>query len=444
MPKKMSGMEMFKLLPKTNCGECGVPTCMAFAMKLAQKSAELAACPYASDEAKKVIGEAAAPPIRLVRFGGGIACGNELVMFRHDKTFVHQTVFAYRIPSDAGGDELVKRSRKAEEYCLERVGEKLRIEAALIDDCSIDANAYRAAVETVSRNFKGGLILKSAAVDRLTAAAEAVAARQPLLYGMTADNFPRLVDFALAKKLPVVVIAPSIDALYRLASSCTARGLYDLVLDIPWTNSAALVQHNTIIRKSALGGIRELGFPIISTVPHRPSPFDRAADAASCICKYSSILVFDPFDDEVMLPLMMLRQNMYTDPQKPISVEPGIYPVGDAASHSPLLVTSNFSLTYFIVSGELESSGVGAHLAVVEAEGLSVLTAWAAGKFTGEKIAAFVKERQSEQKFSNRRIVIPGLVATISGELEEHLPGWEVLVGPQEASDIGPYMKRFL
>jgi acetyl-CoA decarbonylase/synthase, CODH/ACS complex subunit gamma len=443
MAKKLTGMEIFKLLPKTNCGECGIPTCMAFAMKLAQKTAELTACPYAGDEAKEKIGEAASPPIRLVQWASGISCGNELVMFRHDKTFVNRTVFACRIPSGLAAIELEARSAQAEKYCLERVGEKLRIEAVLIDDRGDGADAYCAAVAAVARFFKGGLILKSPDAGRLVAAAKVVADRRPLLHGITAENLAELGEPVRSLKCPVVVSAQSVDGLFLLAEKCAEAGLSDLVLDIPFSNAAALVQNNTIIRKSALGGIKHLGFPIITSVPGTSASCECIADASACICKYSSILVFDLLDDATILPLMMLRQNIYTDPQKPIMVEPGIYPINNPTPDSPLFVTTNFSLTYFIVSGEIEASGFGAHLAIADAEGMSVLTAWAAGKFGGEKIAKFLKEQKAGEKFRNRRVVIPGYVSVISGELAEQMPGWEVLVGPQEASDIGPYMKRF-
>jgi acetyl-CoA decarbonylase/synthase complex subunit gamma len=443
MAKKLTGMEIFKLLPKTNCGECGVPTCMAFAMKLAQKNAELAACPYASDTAKEVIGAAAEPPIRKITFGENITCGNELVMFRHEKTFVHQTVFAFRLLSDQPEKALIDQCAKVQKYCLERVGEELRIESILVDDRSPSTGAFVATVETAARSFTGGLILKSSNPQRLIAAAEKVASRNPLLFGATPQTADELLPFALSKKLALVLSAPSLDALYDMAQQCSEQGLKDLVLDTSSASPATMLQTNTLVRKSGLSGIKPFGYPIISTLPAASSPFDTVFDASCAICKYGSILVLDSLDEEVLLPMMMLRQNIYTDPQKPIQVEPGLYTIGDATPASPLFITTNFSLTYFIVSGEIESSGTPAHLAVVEAEGMSVLTAWAAGKFSGEKIGTFLKEKNIAEKYTNRKLVIPGYVATISGELEEQMSGWEVMVGPQEASDIGPFMKRF-
>jgi acetyl-CoA decarbonylase/synthase complex subunit gamma len=205
-----------------------------------------------------------------------------------------------------------------------------------------------------------------------------------------------------------------------------------------------MVQSNTVMRKAAIASsVKQMGYPLVNFVTGRESAAQCVADASSVLCKYASLLVIDRCEKEVLLPLLMLRQNIYSDPQKPIMVEPGIYKIGEARPESPFVVTTNFSLTYFIVSGELENAGVPVNLAIVDAEGMSVLTAWAAHKFSGEKIAAFLKSKNADAEYTSRTIIIPGYVAMISGELEENLPGWEVLVGPQEASDITPFMKRF-
>jgi acetyl-CoA decarbonylase/synthase complex subunit gamma len=212
-------------------------------------------------------------------------------------------------------------------------------------------------------------------------------------------------------------------------------------LELPAANPAVAVQHNTAIRKMALKGAFEpLGYPILNVVAGQPLP-SLVADASTLILKYASILVLDTLQVQALLPLMMLRQNIYTDPQKPIQVEPKVYPIGEPGREAPVLVTTNFSLTYFLVSGEIENSGIPAHLGVVECEGMSVLTAWAAGKFSGAKVGAFIKSSGLESQVATRRLIIPGYVAQISGELEESLPGWEVVVGPQEASDLGPFLK---
>jgi acetyl-CoA decarbonylase/synthase complex subunit gamma len=441
-------MEIFKLLPKTNCGECGVPTCMAFAMKLAQKNVELSACPYASDEARGVIGLASEPPIRLVRFGSGsrtVTMGNELVMFRHEKTFVHQTALAVQLDSTLPDSGLQTASSLLDKHTIERAGEKLSVDALLVNDAGDGVDRFCAAVRTVAASFGGPLILKNASAERLVKAAEMVPDRFPLLHALTGANADVIGEYAHAKKLPVAIAGNDLDELFSLSDALAAKGHRDIVLDLSASSMFDTLRNNTIVRKAALNAsIRQVGYPIMNFVTGRTSPAALVADASTALCKYASLLVIDRFEPETLLPLLMLRQNVYTDPQKPIQVEPKVYPVGEPNAASPLLVTTNFSLTYFIVSGEVESSGVPAHLAVVDAEGLSVLTAWAAGKFSAEKIAAFINAQEIGRSLTKKKVVLPGYVSCLSGELEEKMPGWEVLVGPQEASDIGPFMKRFV
>ena len=447
MAKKLTGMDIFKLLPKTNCGECGVATCMAFAMKLAQKNAELSQCPYASDEAKKVIGAASEPPMRLVKIGTGerqVQVGNETVMFRHDKTFVRQTALALLVQDTLDAAEIEKRAAELESYCIVRVGETLRVEMICVEHSSGDEKQFTAAATLAAACFTGGIILKSASATALVAAAQAVQDRIPLVHGVTKENVAELGPFSVRAKLPVCVCGRTIDDVFELAQKLSDMGQRDIVLDVPAENPAALIQQNTVMRKAALlSSVKQMGYPMINFITGRPSVEGVIADASSLICKYASVLVIDKMEKEALLPLLMLRQNIYTDPQKPIQVDPGIYKVGEATPDSPFVVTTNFSLTYFIVSGELENAGVPVNLVIVDCEGMSVLTAWAARKFNGEKIGAFFKSKDVDKQYTARKVIIPGYVASISGELEEAMPGWEVCVGPQEASDIAPYMKRF-
>ncbi|NLC55984.1 MAG: acetyl-CoA decarbonylase/synthase complex subunit gamma [Armatimonadetes bacterium] len=440
----LTGLDLFKLLPKTNCGECGVPTCMAFAMKLAAKTVELAACPYASEEAKEKIGAASKPPIRLVKIGPPdyeVAVGNETVMFRHEKTFVHPTALAVRFSDTQSAEELAHLTAEVREYCLERVGEQLRLDLALVENVTGAVEPFVAAVKAVAGGTGRGLILKSDNPEALDAALQALEGQRPLIHAATPENAEAMAALALKHKAPLVARAESLDALAALTARLAKLGVQDLVLDVPAENPAVALQHNTVIRKAALkSSFEPLGYPILNFVAGDDLPA-LVADASTLMCKYASILVIDTLAAQALLPLMMLRQNIYTDPQKPIQVEPNIYPIGEPNENSPVLVTTNFSLTYFIVSGEIENSGVPAHLVIVECEGQSVLTAWAAGKFTGEKIAAFIKASDLESRVETRRLIIPGYVAQVSGELEENLPGWEIVVGPQEAADLGPFLK---
>jgi acetyl-CoA decarbonylase/synthase complex subunit gamma len=418
---------------------------MAFAMKLAAKNVELAACPYASDEAKKTIGAASKPPIRLVKIGppeAEVAIGNETVMFRHEKTFVHQTAIAVTFEDDMPHLDLAHRTAELRRYTLERVGEQLRVDLALVDNVTGEPDAFVETVRTVAGATGRGIILKSGNLAALEGALAVLDGARPLIHAATPENAEAIAALALKHKAPVVARAVSLDELAALTARLAKLGVSDIVLDVPGVNPAAVMQQNTIVRKMALrSSFEPLGYPILNFVsgPDLPSV---VADASTFMTKYASILILDSMQYQMILPLMMLRQNIYTDPQKPIQVEPKVYPIGEPGPDSLVLTTTNFSLTYFLVSGEIENSGVPAHLVIVESEGMSVLTAWAAGKFNGAKIAAAVKASGIEAQVRTRKLIIPGYVAQISGELEDALPGWQVVVGPAEASDLGPLLKR--
>jgi acetyl-CoA decarbonylase/synthase complex subunit gamma len=418
---------------------------MAFAMKLAAKNADLAVCPYASEEAKKTVGAASKPPIRLVKIGPPnreAAVGNETVMFRHEKTFVHPTALAIAFGDDEPISDACHRIAEAREYCLDRVGEKLRLDLILVDNFSEEVAPFAALVKSVAGATGMGIILRSAIPPALEAALQILEGQRPLIHAATPANAEAMAALALKYNAPLVARAATLDELAALTTKLAGLGVKDLVLDLPGDNPAATLQNNTIIRKAALKNAYEpLGYPIINFPTGRDAA-SLVADACTYMCKYASILVLDRMQFELLLPLMMLRQNIYTDPQKPIQVEPRLYPIGDPGPDSLVVATTNFSLTYFLISGEIENSGVPANLVIVESEGMSVLTAWAAGKFTGGKVGAAVKSSGVENRLNRRRLIIPGYVSQISGEVEDALPGWEVLVGPGEAADLGPFLKR--
>jgi acetyl-CoA decarbonylase/synthase complex subunit gamma len=418
---------------------------MAFAMKLAAKNADLAACPYASEEAKTTIGAASKPPIRLIKIGPPdheVLVGNETVLFRHEKTFVHPTAFAVAFSDAEPLIDTAHEIAKVRDYCLERVGEKLEINLLLCDNQSEEVEPFVELAKTAAGATGKGVILRSANPDVLEAALRALEGQRPLIHAATPENADRLAALALKYNAPLVARAASLDALVALTTRLAGLGVKDIVLDLPSDNPAATLQYNTILRKAALkNNFEPLGYPVINFLSG-DDLHSLVADASTLICKYTSILVLNRMDLQLLLPLMMLRQNVYTDPQKPVQVEPRVYPIGEPGVDSPVLATTNFSLTYFLVSGEIENSSVPAHLVVVETEGMSVLTGWAAGKFTGAKIAAAVKASGLEGQIKSRKLIIPGYVAQISGDIEEGLPGWEVLVGPGEIIDLAPYLKR--
>ena len=439
----LSGLGIFKLLPKTNCGDCGVPTCMAFAMKLAQKKAELGECPHASDEAKSTLGAASEPPIRLIKIGGANALeiGNETVMFRHDKTFYHQTGIAIELRTSEDRGDIKKKISDIDNYRVERVGEELSVDLFFIRHDSEHRNDFPETIEAVQQQSSKGLILDCSDKDILEEGLKLCKDNRPsILLRQTASD----EDFELAKSYTtsLILTADSLDALENQAEKGRAAGVFDLILNLEEKNLGRQLQDNTILRRSALrNNFKPFGFPLFSYIK-RDSLYDSLAAASALLCKYDSIIVLPEYSKALLYALFTLRQNIYTDPQKPIQVDPKIYAIGEPTPESPVFVTTNFSLTYFMVSGEIENSGISAHLVITDVEGQSVLTAWAAGKFVGETIAKFIKEIGLEDQVKTRKIVIPGFVSQISGDLEENLPGWEVIVGPQEASDIPSFVKN--
>ncbi len=443
----LTGIQIFKLLPKTNCKECGVPTCLAFAMNLAAGKAELASCPYVSEEAKAMLSEAAAPPIRPLAIGSGenvVKVGGETVLFRHEKTFVNKPGIAILVSDAMPEAEVNARLKRFKELKYERVGLTLRPELVAIKNESGDPGKFEALAKKVKNETDAALILISSNLDALTAAVKACADRVPLIYAATDGNSDALANLAKENKCPLAVKAETPDALVALSDKLTAAGLKDLVLDSGSRTLRRAFEDQVYIRRAALNQKnRSLGFPTI-TFPCEMTkdPLKEALIAATFISKYAAIIVLSDFQGESIFPLLVERLNIYTDPQRPMMMQQGIYPIGNPTEDSPVLITTNFSLTYFIVSGEVESSRVSSWLLVMDTEGLSVLTAWAAGKFVGDAIGAFIKKSGITEKVKHRRVVIPGAVAAVSGDLEEELgKGWEVKIGPREAAHIPAYLK---
>lgn len=442
----LTGIQIFKLLPKTNCGECGVPTCLAFAMNLASGKAELDACPYVSDEAREQLAEASAPPIRPVAIGAGARAfktGGETVMFRHEKTFYNPTGLAAMVTSDMDAGALDKKLKEWNALQYERVGLNLRPELVALKDVNGDASAYAAAAKKIAEESEFGLILMSENADALKEAAAVTAFKKPLLYAATADNVEEIGNIAKESGLPLAVKAGSVEDLIPLTDKLTEMGLKDLVLDSGSREMKQLFEDQVAIRRAPLrAGNRSLGFPTITFPCEMAGNLDMETVIASMlIAKYGGIVVLSDFKGESLFPLLLERLNIFTDPQRPMTVTQGIYEIGGPDENSPVLITTNFSLTYFIVGGEIEGSRVPCWLLIMDTEGLSVMTAWAAGKFAGDAVATFVKKSGITDKVSHRKIIIPGYAAAISGEMEEDLPDWEILIGPRDASLIPKFLK---
>jgi acetyl-CoA decarbonylase/synthase complex subunit gamma len=433
----LSGIQIYKLLPQTNCKECSFPTCLAFAMKLAAKQVELSTCPYVSDASKKQLAESAAPPIRLVtlKAGSSVKAGNEVVMFRHEKTFYNKPGLFVRVK--ASDPDLTGKVAQAEAYKVNYVGMDFTIDGfALVADS--DLGAAVKAIRTVS---KRPLILMGDPAS-LQAGLEACGGETPLLYAADATNYEAMADLAKQSKAALVVKADSFDALADLTQKIQAKGVEELVLDLGGKTLSERLARSTQVRRLALkANFRALGYPFIAFPCDEK---DEGIAAVQAIAKYAGFVVLSEFKPELLYPLLVLRENIYTDPQKPIQVQPGLYEINSPKPESPVLVTTNFSITYFAVANEVEGSGLPAWLVVTDAEGMSVLTAWAAGKFDAERIAKAIKGFNVADKVSRKRLVLPGHVAVLSGELEEELSDWEVRVGPREAVDLPAFMKQAL
>ncbi len=448
----LSGIQIYKLLPKTNCKDCGLPTCLAFAMKLAAKQIELAACPHVKADAKAQLADAAEPPVRLItlKTGGAgareVKSGNETVLFRHEKSFINKPGMFLRVRDDDPIASIQAKVAAAEAYTVRYVGIDLTLDGFAVQATApFDPARFANVVSAVRASSKRPLILIARDVAVMTAGLRAIDGESPLIHGADASNWEAMAGLAKQHHAPLVACADSLDGLADLTGKLKAKGIDDLVLDPVSRQLGAALTRQTQIRRLALKkDFRPLGYPIIAFPGDATDPTQEAVQAAQAITKYAGFIVLERFAPEMIYPLLVLRENIYTDPQKPIQVLPGLYEINNPKPTDPVLVTTNFSITYFSVANEVEGAGLPAWLLIVDAEGMSVLTGWAAGKFDAERIAKAVKESGIANKVTKHRLVVPGHVAVLSGELEEELPTWEIRVGPREAVDLPAFMKQAL
>jgi len=413
-------------------------------MKLAAKQAELSACPYVSAESKAQLEAASQPPIRLITLSTGerkAVAGNEIVLFRHEKTFYNRVPIFVRV-RDTEAD-LAAKAKELEAFNVDYVGIKLHLDGIAIENTSGDAGKFAAAVEAVRSATSFPLILIAKEPAALEAAMAKANGAVPMFYCADESNWQAMAEVAKKFKAPLAVKANGLDALAALTEKVKAAGVEDIVLDPGARGFLDTLTLATQIRRLAIKkNFRPLGYPII-TFPGEgvSSPDLEPVLAAQHIGKYAGFIVLDTFTPARAYALLVLRQNIYTDPQKPIQVQPGLYEINNPKPESPVLVTTNFSITYFSVSNEVEGAGLPAWLLVADAEGMSVLTAWAAGKFDADRIAKAVKTTGVESKINRKRVILPGAVAVLMGEVEEALAGWQIEVGPREAVDIPAYLK---
>jgi len=444
----LTGIEIFKLLPKTNCGECGVPTCLAFAMSLATGKTELTKCPHVSEEAKSKLSEASAPPILPVTIGVGdkaLKVGGDTVMFRHEKRFENPPGLAILISDKMADSEVDSRLKKVKDLTYERVGLTLSANMVALKAETGDAARFAALAGKVKASSDANIILMSEKTDVLAAGLKACADRKPLLYAATKDNADAVAALAKESGCAIAAKAAGIEELAALTGKLTAAGLKNIVIDSGARAIRKALEDQIIIRSAALNKkFRPLGYPtIVFPCEMTDNPMKEALIAAMFIAKYAGIIVLSDFHGESLFPLLVARLNIYTDPQRPLATKQGIYEINNPNENSPLMVTSNFSLTYFIVSGEIENSKVPSYLYVKDTEGLSVMTSWAAGKFSADIIGPAILKSGITDKIKHHKLIIPGYVASESGGLEEEMPGWEILIGPRDAANLTPYLKAW-
>jgi acetyl-CoA decarbonylase/synthase complex subunit gamma len=436
-----TAIEIFKHLPKKNCGKCNFPTCLAFAMQLANSKAKLDDCPFITDEARSKLEASSAPPIRLITIGTGdteIELGDETELYRHDKKFFHATRYAIIVPDTATDKQVEAKLGRANELRFERVGQMLALDMLGVRNDSRDANRFAAMVKRISRNSRLPLILMSNDPDAIRAAASSTNLRRPLIYAAEKGNLESLAATAKELKFPLVVRSDDLNELADLVEKVKAAGVDDIVLDIGTKDLQQVVERNTIVRKNAVRkAFRGLGYPILTNATGR-SPMMALASTM----KYGSIVLMDDLDPAHAIPLFVLRQNIYTDPQVPIQVKAGLYPINNPGADAPVLFTTNFSLTYFTVAADIEKSRLPAWLLVVDTEGLSVLTAFSAGKLSAETVTEALRSSGVMEKSTRGMLIIPGMLSRMSGKLQE-LTGQKVVVGPRESSGI-PKLLRSL
>ncbi len=438
----LTGLDIFKLLPKKNCKECGQPTCLAFAMQLASAKPSLDKCPYVSEEAKETLGGAAAPPIKLVKVGkSGFEreMGDEVVLFRHDKAFYHPTCIAIEISDKLTGADLEAKIEKVNSLSFERVGQNVSIDMMAVRNDSGNADTFAQAVKAVADKTCFATVLISEDPVAMEKALEVIGDSKPLIYAATEANYEKMVELAKKYACPLAVKGDGLESTAALVEKIAAS-YKELVIDTGSRQmSQALAEITQTRRLSTKKKFRPFGYPVIAFTTSE-DPREEVMEASVLISKYASCVVMKADEKSQILPLTALRMNLYTDPQKPSQVEPKVYEIGAVTKDSPVYVTTNFSLTYYTVEGEISGSKIPSYIISCPTDGTSVLTAWASGKFTGEKIAEFIKACGIEDMVNHRNIVIPGYVAVLKGALEEK-SGWNVTVGPAEASGLPAFAK---
>jgi len=440
----MTGMDIYKNLPKTNCKECGFPTCLAFAMQVAAKQKALTDCPQLSDDAKEAFADASAPPMKLVHIGpegdAGFQIGQETVMFRHEEKFYNPTAFAGKIPASLSDQDAAARLQQINEASFTRIGEDIAVGLAAVEVEGLSADAAAGRAKALAEASRVPLILMGSDAAVVGAAAGAIADKKPLLYQATADNAEAMIKAASDNNCPLAATAATLEDLADIAKAATDAGVSDVVLSFDGHDTAKSVRDITSARRAALKkNFRALGFPAMVDATS-DDPFKETVLAATFVAKYAGIIILNGLDGSELIPLLTAVQNIYTDPQVPNTVEARLYEVGDVTDSSPVMFTTNFALTYFSVEGEVERSKVPSYICVVDTEGLGVLNAYAGDKISPEKVVKTIGEQGVADKVKHRKLIIPGLLPPFRAEIEDTSEWKEVIIGPESATGIPRFL----
>jgi acetyl-CoA decarbonylase/synthase complex subunit gamma len=439
----LTGLDIYKKLPKENCKECGLPTCLAFAMKVAAGQAGLDKCPRLSDAARGELGEASAPPQRLVKIGTGdkaVEIGQETVLFRHEEKFHHGTAVALTL-SDKGDEAALKEACASfKQLAFTRVGETIHPDMIALMNDSGSAGTFAAAANTVAAAIDVPVVLVGTREAVEAAATGPLAGKKPLLYCRGDVAADALAELAKKTGSPVCV-AGSLEQVAEAVEALGKLGVKDVIISAGPCGPAGTLDFLTRSRRAALRKkFRPLGCPALAIAIGQDKAL-AALDACTYVAKYAGVVVSDAWQPHLLVPVLTTRQNIYTDPQKPVQVEAKLYEIGEVTPQSPILVTTNFSLSYYSVEAEAEASRMGCRILAVDTEGTSVLTAWAADKFNAETITSALKSCKAEEIVSHRKLILPGHVAVLAASVTDE-SGWEVLVGPKEATGLAPYLKN--
>lgn len=445
----LKALDIFKLTPKKNCKDCGFPTCMAFCMKVASGAVDVSKCPHMSEESLAKLSEATAPLMKSLKIGTGeseYALGGETVLFRHEKTLVNKNRYAVSFNESMSQEEIDSKIANIENVNYIRIGEEMKVEIALLEYKGNKENFLNLVNKFNDSNLELAYIVSCDDVDVAKESISILKSKKPSLYGANKDNYKEMISIVKSSKLPLGVKASSLEELYSTVEAIQKEGYKELILDVTGDSIKETFANSVQVRRIALKEQdRTFGYPSIIFVNKLSNNDSNMEIALSSIftIKYGSIIVIDDISYSKALPLFALRQNIYTDPQRPMRVEPKVYPINNPDENSPVLVTVDFALTYFIVSGDIERSKVPVWMVVPDAGGYSVLTSWAAGKFSGNSISSFIKECKIEELTNNRDLIIPGKVAVLKGDIEDNLPGWNVIIGTEESMEIPKFLKDY-